>query len=438
MQIIKSSLYLAFQSFDKPKKLFAIINNINKKTFTLYDDVSAAFSYFEEYWQAGNKVPAHVLTFIKSTWLRFVNGAEKLKALVVISNSNIAKNNLTSATCKPQLNKYAHAFNVLFSDCELFKSTFVKPNHLRVLQLIKLYRADSGLKKITSYYDQFSTQVADEFQPYELNNFVKNELCPSVHISHKMHHYLHQQIQMIFQDPSNSLNQHLTVYEIICEGIKNYPFLYDNFVTRKKFITKNHRDPAKDELLKIYIDSLIHKTGILPEYLARYPHQFSGGQKQRIGITRAIALQPKLIIADEPISALDMSIRGQILNLFNKLKKQMQFACLFITHDLNAVKYISDRIVVIYHGVIVESGKTEDIFQNPLHPYTKQLLKAIPEIKLDGKWLSESQNGTAKNYFDYHTDPPKYYRFNNDHVAYLNQNEYKTLKQKGKEIKYEI
>jgi len=166
-------------------------------------------------------------------------------------------------------------------------------------------------------------------------------------------------MQMIFQDPVASLNPRMTVREIIAEG------LTIRGVRDKKVI-----DEAVQRSLEM--------VSLVSEHAERYPHEFSGGQRQRIGIARAIVLEPELIIADEPISALDVSIQAQVINLLNDLRRQMQLTLIFIAHDLSVVKYFSDRIAVMYYGKIVELAGSEELFKHPLHPYTKALLSAIP------------------------------------------------------------
>ena len=170
---------------------------------------------------------------------------------------------------------------------------------------------------------------------------------------------LTNEIQMIFQDPIASLDPRMTVRDIIAEGL----------------IIRGERD--KDALdCRIY--EILQTVGLLPEYASRYPHEFSGGQRQRIGIARAVIMNPELIIADEPISALDVSIQAQVINLLNDLTRKMGLTILFIAHDLAVVKYFSDRIAVMYRGKIVEMGRCDDLFAHPLHPYTRALLSAIP------------------------------------------------------------
>ncbi|HDA7157224.1 TPA: ATP-binding cassette domain-containing protein [Staphylococcus aureus] len=170
-----------------------------------------------------------------------------------------------------------------------------------------------------------------------------------------------KKIQMIFQDPYASLNPRLKVMDIVAEGIDIHHLATDK----------------RDRKKRVY--DLLETVGLSKEHANRYPHEFSGGQRQRIGIARALAVEPEFIIADEPISALDVSIQAQVVNLLLKLQRERGITFLFIAHDLSMVKYISDRITVMHFGKIVEIGPAEEIYQNPLHDYTKSLLSAIPQ-----------------------------------------------------------
>ncbi len=189
-------------------------------------------------------------------------------------------------------------------------------------------------------------------------------------------------IQMIFQDPAASLNERATIDYIISEGLYNF-HLYSNDAERE----------AK-------VDKALEDVGLLPEHKSRYPHEFSGGQRQRVGIARAMIMEPKLIVADEPISALDVSIRAQVLNLMNHLKKDRGLTYLFIAHDLSVVRFISDRIAVIHLGQIVELADAEELFLHPLHPYTKSLLSAVP--------MPDPQIEKHKKLLVYHADQHDY------------------------------
>ncbi|MGN0975416.1 MAG: ABC transporter ATP-binding protein [Gemmiger sp.] len=179
-------------------------------------------------------------------------------------------------------------------------------------------------------------------------------------MNRKQNEALRTQMQMIFQDPMASLNPRKKVGDIIAEGLDIH-HMYANRAERSEKVEK-----------------ILAKVGLAPEHAARYPHQFSGGQRQRVGIARALIMNPKLIIADECISALDVSIQAQVVNLMKDIQAETGTAYLFIAHDLSMVKYISDRIGVLHLGHLLETGTTEEIFENPIHPYTRSLLSAIP------------------------------------------------------------
>jgi peptide/nickel transport system ATP-binding protein len=166
-------------------------------------------------------------------------------------------------------------------------------------------------------------------------------------------------IQLIFQDPYSSLNPRMTLEQIVGEPLRNYKVL-------------------KGDALRDRVAELLGLVGLLPEYMSRYPHAFSGGQRQRIGIARALALNPQMIICDEPVSSLDVSIQAQILNLLQDLQSQLQLTYLFISHDLSVVRHLSDRVAVMYVGKIVEIADTEELFNNIQHPYTEALLSSAP------------------------------------------------------------
>lgn len=195
----------------------------------------------------------------------------------------------------------------------------------------------------------------------QLKDFVKEQknLMAEARRDQKANKKLLTKIQMIFQDPIASLNPRMTVRDIIAEGLR-----------------------IQGEKDQKYIDKrvceMLETIGLVKEHANRYPHEFSGGQRQRIGIARAVIMNPELIIADEPISALDVSIQAQVINLLNDLRHNMGLTIMFIAHDLSVVKYFSDRIAVMYFGKIVELADSDELFEHPLHPYTKSLLSAIP------------------------------------------------------------
>ena len=210
-----------------------------------------------------------------------------------------------------------------------------------------------------------------------------------------------RKIQMIFQDPAASLNERATIDYIVSEGLYNFHLYKDE----------------KDRIQKV--ENVIREVGLLPEHLTRYPHEFSGGQRQRVGLARSIVMEPEFIIADEPISALDVSIRAQVLNLLKKFQKERGLSYLFIAHDLSIVRFISDRIAVIHKGKIVEIAETNELFEYPLHPYTKSLMSAIPVpdpiIEKQKKLFiyDPSQH-------DYSVDKPSMVDLGNGHFIYGN------------------
>ena len=238
------------------------------------------------------------------------------------------------------------------------------------------------------------------FEGKDISKLSENEMRP-----------LRKDIQMIFQDPAGSLNPRMRVEDLVEE-----PLLI-------------HTNLSKEERMKI-VHELLETVGLSAKHAKRYPHEFSGGQKQRIGIARALTVRPKLIIADEPISALDVSIRAQVLNLLNRLKRDRGLTYLFIAHDLSVVRFISDRIAVIHKGRIVELAEAEELFLHPLHPYTKALLSAVPipdpEIEKKKKLLVYDPS-----VHDYSVDQPIWEEITEGHFVYGNKRE---LEQYRKEI----
>ncbi|EIQ81171.1 UNVERIFIED_CONTAM: ABC transporter ATP-binding protein [Streptococcus canis] len=215
-----------------------------------------------------------------------------------------------------------------------------------------------------------------------------------------------RKIQMIFQDPAASLNERATVDYIISEGLYNFNL----------FKTEEER--------KEKIKTMMTEVGLLSEHLTRYPHEFSGGQRQRIGIARALVMNPEFVIADEPISALDVSVRAQVLNLLKRMQAEKGLTYLFIAHDLSVVRFISDRIAVIHKGVIVEVAETEELFNNPIHPYTKSLLSAVP---IPDPILERQKELVVYNpdQHDYTVDKPSMVEIKPNHFVWANQAEIK-------------
>lgn len=226
-------------------------------------------------------------------------------------------------------------------------------------------------------------------------------------------------IQMVFQDPAASLNERATVDYIVSEGLYNFHLFKDE----------------ADRVRKV--EKIIEEVGLLPEHMTRYPHEFSGGQRQRIGLARAMVMEPELVVADEPISALDVSIRAQVLNLLKKFQKERDTTYLFIAHDLSIVRFISDRIGVIYKGDIVEVADAEELFDYPLHPYTRSLISAIPipDPQLEKRKVLFTYDPSVH---DYSREKPALTSVGHNHYVFGSASEieeYKAVREKGVPIK---
>ena len=225
-------------------------------------------------------------------------------------------------------------------------------------------------------------------------------------ISPELDRKILKEIQMIFQDPQASLNERAKVDYIISEGLMNI----------EKGIGEQER--------KRRVEQAIADVGLLPEFSSRFPHEFSGGQRQRIGIARALIMNPEFIIADEPISALDVSVRAQVLNLLSDMQKKRQITYLFIAHDLSVMRFITDRIGVIHKGRIVEMGETEEVITHPIHPYTRALLSAIPMP--DPRHEKEKKLLVYEpEMHDYTSQPPTWMELRPEHFVLANEKEAK-------------
>ena len=217
------------------------------------------------------------------------------------------------------------------------------------------------------------------------------------------------EIQMIFQDPVDSLDPRMTVEDIIQEGLKIQGY--------------NNKEANHKKVVE-----MLESVGLVAEHASRYPHEFSGGQRQRIGIARALIMNPKLLICDEPISALDVSIRAQIINLLNELKEKLGLTMIFIAHDLSVVKYFCDRIAVMYYGKIVELTTSDELFKNPLHPYTRSLLSAIPKPDPIIERSRERIVYQPHLVHDYSVDKPTLKEITPGHFIYCNDKEFEEYK----------
>ena len=265
------------------------------------------------------------------------------KALVdAIKNNKKAEN---SVDIKAEIAKYCEIAKAENAKIKVAKRDHKKCDKMYAKEQADIIKAEykeklAGLDKKSPEYKKMLVKCIKEYR------FAKRERLVT-------------KIQMIFQDPISSLDPRMTVREIIAEGLRIRGIRDKNVIDEKVY-------------------EVLEKVGLVREHAGRYPHEFSGGQRQRIGVARSIIMQPKLIIADEPVSALDVSIQAQVINLLNELRQEMGLTILFVAHDLSVVKYFSDRIAVMYFGNMVELASSEELFKNPLHPYTKSLLSAIP------------------------------------------------------------
>ena len=225
---------------------------------------------------------------------------------------------------------------------------------------------------------------------------------------------LRTKMQIIFQDPFSSLSPRLPVGEIIGEAVREH-----NLVPKAEF--------------NDYIDQVMDNCGLQPYHKTRYPHEFSGGQRQRIGIARAIITKPKLVIADEPVSALDVSVQAQVINLLNDLKDEMGLSILFIAHNLSVVKYFSDRIGVMYYGHLVEVANGDDLYKNPLHPYTKALLSAIPEPNPITERTRKRVDYDPERDHDYSVEKPSMVEVEPEHFVYCSPSELEAYRKQLKD-----
>ena len=222
-------------------------------------------------------------------------------------------------------------------------------------------------------------------------------------ISKELDRRVTREIQMIFQDPMASLNERAKVDYIVSEGLLG-----------------GEKLPEAER--KARVEKALSEVGLLPEFASRFPHEFSGGQRQRIGVARALIMQPDFIIADEPISALDVSIRAQVLNLLAELQKERGLTYLFISHDLSVMRFICDRIAVIHKGVLVELAETEKLFAHPLHPYTRALLSAIP-LPDPAREKNKVLEVYDPSQHDYSVDKPQWVEIEEGHFVWGNEKE---------------
>lgn len=284
----------------------------------------------------------------------------------------------------------------------------LKINHIKESYELKLKKLNEQKVDLENKIETNSNDQELARQLRDVNNLLEDlpiELEREVHKAEISNSYagVMSQLQMIFQDPVSSLNPRKTVKEIISEGLIIQGIKDKNYIDEK-------------------VAESLNLVGLSPEHSNRYPHEFSGGQRQRIGIARALIVNPSFIIADEPISALDVSIQAQIINLLKDLKDDLGLTILFIAHDLSVVKYFSDRIAVMYFGKIVEQTTAEELFKNPLHPYTKSLLSAIPNPDPESE-KTRVRTSYDPTIHDYSVDRPKMVEIKPGHFIYANEAE---------------
>ena len=345
-----------------------------------------------------------------------------------------SKNLLSDNDCKLQLNQLKKDY--LFKKLELnqkhndFVERLSKPNYKNIKEnsLKAKKRVNFEIDKIENQIQELSKHRRDELLKINSSKKIDREKLIKIQIDYKkfvnhskniIRESKHQNnseeakknvlnMQMIFQDPISSLNPRMTVQEIISEGL----------------IIAGEKDK---ELIRKKVIEVLELVGLAPEYISRYPHEFSGGQRQRIGIARALIMKPSIIIADEPISALDVSIKAQVINLLSELREKLDLTILFIAHDLSIVKFFCDRIAVMYFGKIVELASSEELFKHPLHSYTKSLLSAIPHPDPDSEKKRKRISYSPLSH-DYSEDKPEFFEITKNHFVFANKKELLDMK----------
>lgn len=391
--------------------------------------------------------------YIKDFWSKNnmnIHACEAIVKQLVHPKANV---NLTALANKLKETNFENKLRSLIADNSALSQKEAKALQQELAQIVKVVKANIvkdeemifeyyGWKNIVNNYELESRESIIELTEFlelpSIDEAVRNSSLYKKP-SREDRRANRRNVQMIFQDPGSSLNDRMAIEEIISEGLENFPELYKSEAAKQDYVDYNNKLHPDDhwtvndiknlDVKKHIVLKLITSVGLLPEHLSRYPHEFSGGQRQRVGIARSLAMQPKIIVADEPISALDVSIRAQVLNLFKKFKEEYDLTYLFITHDLSVVRFIADRIAVIYHGQIVELASAEELFTNPLHPYTKSLLSAVPvpepSLAKDKELIVYNPEEEHK---DYIFDIPAFVEIKKDHFIYANKRELKAIK----------
>ena len=359
-------------------------------------DITSGNVYFK-----GQRIGAGTRSYTDAIAKARTDASKKIKALRAEKNADATRRAEIQAEIKKineELGKIVDENRALIKDA---KSNNKEVDKKYVESLLKALEEEYALK----------FQAAESVGDKERLVALRKEYANRCRVAKKSK--LITQIQMIFQDPIASLDPRMTVRDIIAEG------LVINGITDKDYINE-----------KVY--EILETVGLVREHADRYPHEFSGGQRQRIGIARAVIMQPEMIIADEPISALDVSIQAQVINLLNDLRERLGLTILFIAHDLSVVKYFSDRIGVMYFGKMVELADSDELFKNPLHPYTKSLLSAIPlpDPVYEKQRTRIHYNPIAEH--DYSVSTPSFREITPGHFVYCNDAEEEKYKQQIK------
>ena len=357
-------------------------------------DITSGNVYFK-----GQRIGAGTRSYQDAIAAARTDAAKKIKALRAEKNVDDAR----KAAIKEEIKKINQELGAIVD------------KNRALIKDAKADRKEVDKQYVESLLKALEAEYAQKFRAAEGNDeklkALKKEFHNRCRVAKKSK--LITQIQMIFQDPIASLDPRMTVRDIIAEG------LVINGITDKDYINE-----------KVY--EILEMVGLVREHADRYPHEFSGGQRQRIGIARAVIMQPEMIIADEPISALDVSIQAQVINLLNDLRERLGLTIMFIAHDLSVVKYFSDRIGVMYFGKMVELADSDELFKNPLHPYTRSLLSAIPlpDPVYEKQRTRIHYNPIAEH--DYSVSAPSFREITPGHFVYCNDMEEEKYKQQVK------
>ena len=334
--------------------------------------------------------------------------SEELKVLVDKARVYVEKLSKLELSKNLRLKRTTSRSLFITRDTHMMSRSETKSKKLYKEYTDKLAAVNEQIKVIYDKQIQETNAFADKIVRTQ-RNAIDQIHFDNKHVSRK----LVNEIQMIFQDPIDSLDPRMTVEDIIQEGLK----------------IQGHHNKAENHKKVV---EMLETVGLVADHASRYPHEFSGGQRQRIGIARALVMNPKLLICDEPISALDVSIRAQVINLLNDLKEEFGLSIIFIAHDLSVVKYFCDRIVVMYFGKIVESAPSDELFKNPMHPYTKALLSAIPKPNpITEKTRQRILYSPMMH--NYEEDKPELRELKPGHIVYCNMAEYEEYKKNLKD-----